>query len=142
MEISRKTDYAIHHAFFTGKKPKKLLSVRDAADENDIPYSFARSSTTWSLPGNCPFCRGAHIDMMLAIDPSEVKRSWLVRQFWVLFSFPQLRWAGPNNEPCPRRNSLLFWSSLVQRQGKPCVISLRPYCIRIVVEGLIPRDGG
>ncbi len=25
-------------------KPKKLLSVRDAAEENDIPCSFARSN--------------------------------------------------------------------------------------------------
>ena len=43
MEISRKTDYAIRMLSSLVRSPKKLLSVRDAAEENDIPYSFARS---------------------------------------------------------------------------------------------------
>ena len=73
MEISRKTDYAIRMLSSLVRSPKKLLSVRDAAEENDIPYSFARSiQHDLVIAGVIVSTRGSHGGMMLAIDPTEV----------------------------------------------------------------------
>ena len=43
MEISRKTDYALRMIASLVKQPDGVVSVRTAAKENAVPYSFARS---------------------------------------------------------------------------------------------------
>ena len=42
MEVSRKTDYALRILSILVKNPDKVISVRDAAQASDVPYSFAR----------------------------------------------------------------------------------------------------
>ena len=43
MDISRKTDYALRMLAMLAEEPERLLSVRTAAEEVNVPYSFARS---------------------------------------------------------------------------------------------------
>lgn len=43
MDISRKTDYALRMLAMLVQGEDHLLSVRTAAEEVDVPYSFARS---------------------------------------------------------------------------------------------------
>lgn len=43
MDISRKTDYALRMLAMLAEDPERLLSVRTAAEEVNVPYSFARS---------------------------------------------------------------------------------------------------
>ena len=43
MDISRKTDYALRMLAMLAEDPECLLSVRTAAEEVNVPYSFARS---------------------------------------------------------------------------------------------------
>ena len=43
MDISRKTDYALRMIADLVRHPGSVVSVRSAAEENGVPYSFARS---------------------------------------------------------------------------------------------------
>lgn len=43
MDISRKTDYALRMLAMLAEDLERLLSVRTAAEEVNVPYSFARS---------------------------------------------------------------------------------------------------
>lgn len=51
MDISRKTDYALRMLAMLAEEPERLLSVRTAAEEVNVPYSlFVRFSTAWFRP--------------------------------------------------------------------------------------------
>lgn len=72
MEISKKTDYAIRMLAELVRSGDEVVSVRQAAENNSIPYSFARSiQHDLVLAGVIESVRGSHGGMRLAIDPKE-----------------------------------------------------------------------
>lgn len=73
MEISRRTDYAIRLIAALVQSNGEPLSVRAAADEQDVPYAFARSiQHDLVLSGLVSSRRGAHGGMVLNRDPKEL----------------------------------------------------------------------
>ncbi len=73
MDISRKTDYALRMLSILAQGDNGLLSVRAAADEVDVPYSFARSIQHGLVQaGIIESLRGVHGGMRLKVKPSEV----------------------------------------------------------------------
>lgn len=73
MDISRKTDYALRMLSMLVKDEGGLLSVRTAADEVGVPYSFARSIQHGLVQaGIIESLRGVHGGMRLKVDPSDI----------------------------------------------------------------------
>lgn len=73
MDISRKTDYALRMLSMLVSGEDGLLSVRTAAEQVDVPYSFARSIQHGLVQaGIVESLRGVHGGMRLKVDPSEV----------------------------------------------------------------------
>ena len=73
MEIARKTDYALRMLATLATDPAGVVSVREAARANGVPYSFARSiQHDLALAGIVENSRGANGGMRLAVDPREV----------------------------------------------------------------------
>ncbi|MDO4596452.1 MAG: Rrf2 family transcriptional regulator [Coriobacteriaceae bacterium] len=73
MNISRKTDYALRMLAMLAQSKDTLLSVRTAADEVNVPYSFARSIQHGLVQaGIVESLRGVHGGMRLRLDPREV----------------------------------------------------------------------
>ena len=73
MDISRKTDYALRILSMLVQAEGDLLSVRTAATEVDVPYSFARSiQHGLAQAGIIESLRGVHGGMKLKADPSSV----------------------------------------------------------------------
>ena len=72
MDVSRKTDYALRMISDLVEKPDGALSVRTAARESGVPYSFARSiQRDLATAGLVTNTRGASGGMRLAVDPRE-----------------------------------------------------------------------
>jgi Rrf2 family protein len=73
VEITRKTDYAIRLVAALIAKEGQPLSVREAAEAQDVPYTFARSiQHDLVLSGFVRSTRGAHGGMLLARDPDQL----------------------------------------------------------------------
>ena len=73
MDITRKTDYALRMLAMLIENEGALLSVRVAAEQNDVPYSFARSiQHSLVHAGIIESLRGVHGGMRLKVDPSQV----------------------------------------------------------------------
>lgn len=73
MDISRKTDYALRMLAMLAEEPERLLSVRTAAEEVNVPYSFARSIQHGLVQaGIVESLRGVHGGMRLKVNPSKV----------------------------------------------------------------------
>lgn len=73
MEISRKTDYALRMLSILVEGDDVLLSVRAAAEQVDVPYSFARSIQHGLVKaGIVESLRGVRGGMRLKADPREV----------------------------------------------------------------------
>ena len=72
MDISRKTDYALRMIADLVRHPGSVVSVRSAAEETGVPYSFARSiQPELGRAGIIESLRGSHGGMKLAVDPHE-----------------------------------------------------------------------
>lgn len=72
MDVSRKTDYALRMIAELVERPEAALSVRTAAQESGVPYSFARSiQRDLAAAGLVTNARGANGGMRLAVDPRE-----------------------------------------------------------------------
>lgn len=79
MEISRRTDYAIRLVAALMQNNGKPMSVREAAEMQDVPYSFARGiQHDLVKSGVVASIRGARGGMVLAIDPEEYTLAELV----------------------------------------------------------------
>ena len=99
MEISRKTDYALRMLAALVSDPDGIISVRTAAKENNIPYSFARSiQHDLALAGIVENSRGAAGGMRLAV---AVQGPIIVSGCAT---------ALDGTEPCPRRGACRFTS--------------------------------
>ena len=73
MEITRKADYSIRLIAALVAQDGKPLSVREAAQAQDVPYTFARSiQHDLVLSGFVRSLRGAHGGMVLAKDPDAL----------------------------------------------------------------------
>ncbi len=73
MDISRKTDYALRMLSMLVKDESGLLSVRNAAEQVGVPYSFARSIQHGLVQaGIVESLRGVHGGMRLKIDPASI----------------------------------------------------------------------
>lgn len=73
MDITRKTDYALRILSMLVKNEDDLLSVRVAAEQVDVPYSFARSiQHGLAQAGIIESLRGVHGGMRLKADPSKI----------------------------------------------------------------------
>ena len=73
MDITRKTDYALRMLAMLIENEGGLLSVRVAAEQNDVPYSFARSiQHSLVHAGIIESLRGVHGGMRLKVDPAKV----------------------------------------------------------------------
>ncbi|MDD5799685.1 MAG: Rrf2 family transcriptional regulator [Coriobacteriales bacterium] len=73
MDISRKTDYALRMISELVQEPDAIVSVRSAAEDNGVPYSFARSIQHELVrAGIITSLRGSRGGMRLAVDPNEV----------------------------------------------------------------------
>lgn len=73
MGISRKTDYALRMLAMLAEDPECLLSVRTAAEEVNVPYSFARSIQHGLVQaGIVESLRGVHGGMRLKVSPDDV----------------------------------------------------------------------
>ena len=72
MDVSRKTDYALRMLAALVRGSDGIVSVRTAARENGVPYSFARSiQHDLAVAGIVENTRGANGGMRLAVDPRE-----------------------------------------------------------------------
>lgn len=72
MDITRKTDYALRILSMLVANEGSLLSVRVAAEQVDVPYSFARSiQHGLAQAGIIESLRGVHGGMRLKADPDK-----------------------------------------------------------------------
>ena len=143
MEISRKTDYAIRMLSSMVRNPNQLLSVREAAVENDIPYSFARSiQHDLVIAGLVASTRGVRGGMSLAINPKQVSILDIVEAVQGPILISSCDWAGPNHEPCERKDACYFgplWCS-AEKTLRDFFASITLY--QVVIEGLMPKMVG
>lgn len=73
MDISRKTDYALRMLSMLVQDEDALLSVRAAAEQVGVPYSFARSIQHGLVQaGIVESLRGVRGGMRLKVDPDKV----------------------------------------------------------------------
>lgn len=102
MEISRKTDYALRMLATLVRNPGSVVSVRAAASENKVPYSFARSiQHDLALAGLVESTRGAAGGMRLAVDPKETSLLQLVEAVQGPIFIATCDYAGEAGTPCP-----------------------------------------
>ena len=73
MDVTRRTDYAIRLIAALVLNDGKPLSVREASEQNNVPYAFARSiQHALVQAGLVRSLRGAHGGMLLDVDPNEI----------------------------------------------------------------------
>lgn len=79
MDISRKTDYAVRMLSELVRSQNDIVSVRQAAENNQVPYSFARSiQHDLVKSGIVESVRGSHGGMRLAVDPRTTTLRYIV----------------------------------------------------------------
>ena len=89
--------------------PSEVLSVRQAAKDNDIPYSFARSiQHDLVRAGLIDSIRGSHGGMKLIVDPKETTLLDLVESVQGPVQVATCDTAGEDGGPCPRMKACGF----------------------------------
>lgn len=144
MEVSRKTDYALRMLAALVSNPEGVLSVRTAAKENGIPYSFARSiQHDLALAGIVENTRGACGGMRLAVDPRETTLLQLVEAIQSPLVISGCAGSdATGGEPCPRRGECHFspvWCN-AERFLRTLFSSVTLH--ELVVEGVSPLFEG
>ena len=106
MDISRKTDYALRMLAMLAENEDSLLSVRTAAEQVSVPYSFARSIQHGLVQaGIVESLRGVHGGMRLKVDPAEVT----IRQVVEAVQGPMLmNDCTADGAECPRMASCCY----------------------------------
>lgn len=138
MDLSRKTDYALRMLSTLVADPDGVVSVRTAAREGGVPYSFARSiQHDLAVAGIVENSRGAAGGMHLAMDPREVTLLQLVEavQGPVVISSCL---AADGSGPCPNRAACHFtpvWCN-AERMLRAYFSQVTLY--QLVVEGVSP----
>ena len=109
MDISRKTDYALRMLSALVRDSTGVVSVRAAADENGVPYSFARSiQHDLVREGIIESLRGSRGGMRLAVDPERVTLLQVVEAIQGPIALSTCATAGPSGEVCPRAVACRF----------------------------------
>ena len=143
MEISRKTDYALRMIATLVQNPEGVVSVRKAAKDNGIPYSFARSiQHDLALAGIVESTRGAHGGMRLAVDPHATSLLKLVEAVQGPILISTCDHAGDDCGPCPRMAECHFnpvWCN-AERMLRAYFDSATLY--QVVIEGKMPQMTG
>ncbi|MGI6231017.1 MAG: RrF2 family transcriptional regulator [Tractidigestivibacter sp.] len=143
MEISRKTDYALRMISALVRSGDGVVSVRSAAEENGIPYSFARSiQHDLAQNGIVESVRGAHGGMRLAVDPKTTSLLQIVEAVQGPVIIATCDYAGPDGSACPFKPQCRFnpvWCN-AERMLHEYFSSVTLY--QIVVDGLMPRMTG
>lgn len=108
MEISRKTDYALRMLAELVREPDAVISVRAAAERNDVPYSFARSVQHDLVKvGIVESLRGSRGGMRLASDPREMTLLQVVEAIQGPVSIASCD-SGQPDSPCARKGTCPF----------------------------------
>lgn len=108
MEISRKTDYALRMLAELVREPDAVISVRAAAERNDVPYSFARSVQHDLVKvGIVESLRGSRGGMRLAKDPRAMTLLEVVESVQGPVSIASCE-SGAAGSPCPRKSACNF----------------------------------
>ncbi|WP_297182319.1 Rrf2 family transcriptional regulator [uncultured Enorma sp.] len=106
MDISRKTDYALRILSMLVENGDELLSVRVAAEQVDVPYSFARSIQHGLVQaGIIESLRGVRGGMRLKANPEELTIYDIVRAVQGPFVINECTAADGD---CPRMETCCF----------------------------------
>ena len=109
MDISRNTDYALRMLAALVREPAGVISVRAAADGNDVPYSFARSiQHDLVRAGMVESLRGSRGGMRLAVDPTQVTLLQVVEAIQGPVLVSSCTSAGEGGGVCPRASGCRF----------------------------------
>ncbi len=85
------------------REPSGVVSVRSAADQNNVPYSFARSiQRDLVQAGVIESIRGSRGGMRLVADPSTVTLLDVVEAVQGPLAISGCAAAGPDGGECPR----------------------------------------
>ena len=85
------------------REPSGVVSVRSAAEQNNVPYSFARSiQRDLVQAGVIESIRGSRGGMRLAADPASVTLLDVVEAVQGPLAISGCAAAGPDGEACPR----------------------------------------
>lgn len=104
-----KTDYALRMIAELARNKDKVLSVRDAAEKNRVPYSFARSiQHDLAKVGIIESIRGAHGGMRLKADPEKTTLLDIVEAIQGKIRLEGCHTAGDGGKPCPYLGSCGF----------------------------------
>ena len=108
MDITRKTDYTFR-ILAELMNSSGLLSVRSAAEANDIPYSFARIIQQSLARANIiENVRGAHGGMRLIVDPRTTTLREIVEAIQGDIIICACDTSGPNGAECVRKEYCKF----------------------------------
>ena len=109
MEISKKTDYAVRMLAMLAKDPQGTVSVRAAAEENGIPYSFARAiQHDLTRMGLVESVRGARGGMRLAMDLRQKTLLDIIEAIQGPISLASCEYFERDGKPCPRKPECRF----------------------------------
>lgn len=109
MDISRKTDYALRMLAALVRDPEGVVSVRSAAQDNGVPYSFARSIQHDLVnAGMVESLRGSKGGMRLSVDPAKVSLLQVVEAVQGPLMLASCAFAGPDGGVCPRARECRF----------------------------------
>lgn len=109
MDLSRKTDYALRMLTALVENPDSVLSVRTAARDANVPYSFARSiQHDLAMAGIVENARGANGGMRLVVDSSEVTLLQIVEAVQGPVVLSPCLSAGEGGVSCPNRSECRY----------------------------------
>ncbi len=138
MDISRKTDYALRMLAELVRGEGAVVSVRSAAEQNRVPYSFARSiQHDLVRAGIIESTRGSHGGMRLSVDPKETTLAEVIEAVQGPIAIATCATAD-NGEPCAFRAECHFnpvWCE-AERILHDYFQSVTLY--EVVVEGKLP----
>ena len=139
MDISRKTDYALRMLSALIADPDGIISVRTAARDNGVPYSFARSiQHDLAVAGIVENTRGANGGMRLAVDPCETTLLQVVEALQGSVAVSCCANPAGDGVPCPNRPTCHFspvWCN-AERLLRSFFSSVTLH--QLVAEGLSP----
>lgn len=139
MDISRKTDYALRMLSALIADPEGIISVRTAARDNGVPYSFARSiQHDLAVAGIVENTRGANGGMRLAVDPCETTLLQVVEALQGSVAVSCCANPAGDGVPCPNRPTCHFspvWCN-AERLLRSFFSSVTLH--QLVAEGLSP----
>ena len=135
MEISKKLDYALRMLAAVARVQNgEVVSVREVAEANSIPYSFARTIQHEMVrSGLLRTTRGPHGGMMLAVDAKTTTLLDIVEAVDGPLDSPELE--AESKEQTEVGSFDLIWSE-IELLVRKYLGSVTLH--QVVVEGLVP----